>query len=221
MRTGEEGPVPARAADGSIPDVLEVTERLGREFGRLYVVDLDGIDRNRPQLDYLQEIARDGEMWVDGGARSAEEVIDLLVTGAYRAVLSTARLTDARELKRAWKMSSDLAFEVEVRPRGVDGSAAWRGRSPGEVASEVRAVGVTDLVASFREQVVDWTVVRELAEGGAVWVDGSFERAEEGRLEGAHAAGGIFHLDAWLDGFRPATTPEENRGRRDDESRTS
>lgn len=221
MQPGEEGPVVARLADGSLPDVLEVTERLGKEFGRIYVVDLDGIARDRPQLDYLQEIARDGEMWVDGGARSAEDVIDLLVTGAHRAVLSTARLADERELRRAWKMSTDLAFELELLPLGVGGAAAWSGRPAAQIASEVRSVGVTDIVASFREHPVDWAMVRSLAESGPVWVDGTFETSEQGRLDAARAAGGIFHLDAWLAAFQPSAAPSEGRGRRDDESRTS
>ncbi len=198
MRPGPEGPVAARSPDGSAPDVLDVTERLGNEFGRLFVVDLDGVERNRPQLDYLQEIARDGEIWVDAGVRSAEEAIDVLVAGAYRAVLSTTRLPDLREARRAWRMSTEVAFELEVRGRAVSGSEAWQGRAPEEVAQELRALGVEDLILSFREEAVDWALVATLAPPSPLWVGGTFEASEAARLRPAGAAGGIFHLDERL-----------------------
>lgn len=221
LRPAEGGPVIARPAGGPPPDVLDVTERLGKEFGRLFVVDLDGVDRNRPQLDYLQEIARDAQVWVDGGVRSPEEAIDILVTGAYRAVLSSARLPDARALRRAWRMSTELAFELEIRSGKVAGTPGWHGRSVAEVAAEVREVGLTDLVLSFREEPVDWQVVATIAAEGPTWVDGTFERSDASRLATAGAAGGIFHLGEWLDQLGVEGPSSNDRRGRDDESRTS
>ena len=221
LRPAEGGPAIVRRGDGSLPDVLDVTERLGKEFGRIFVVDLDGVDRNRPQLDYLQEIARDAEVWVDGGVRSPEEAIDILVTGAYRAVLSSARLPDGRALRRAWRMSTELAFELEVRGGKVAGTSGWHGRSVEEVAAEVRGIGLSDLVLSFREEPVDWRVVATIAADGPTWVDGTFEQSDGSRLATAGAAGGIFHLGEWLDQLGvEAASPNDRRGR-DDENRTS
>src|ERR1700689_1493867 len=112
MLPGEGGPQPAEKTDGGSFDFFEVADRLMAEYERLYVVDLDGVDHDQPQLDYLQEIAQAGEIWVDAGVRTADQAIDVLVAGAQRAVLSTAFLRAERELRRAWRLSSDLVFEI-------------------------------------------------------------------------------------------------------------
>jgi len=213
MLPADEGPKVAVDAAGAPFELFDVTEQLGSRYGRIYVVDLDGLERDRPQLDYLQEIARDGEMWVDAGVRSADQAIDILVTGAHRAVLSSAFLPTERALAKAWKLSTDLAFEVEVR----DGRAAavadeWRDKAPADVAAAVRAVGPSDLVLSFREAPVDWSVVRHVASKGPAWVDGTFTISDEPRLAPARAAGGIFHIHDFLATFVPPATSRTDRG---------
>jgi phosphoribosylformimino-5-aminoimidazole carboxamide ribonucleotide (ProFAR) isomerase len=209
MVPGEGGPTVARDASKAPYDLFDVSDRLMAEYRRLYVVDLDGVDQDRPQLDYLQEIARAGEVWVDAGVRSADQAIDVLVGGAQRAVLSTAFLKSERELKRAWRLSSDVLFEIEVRDGKVPSPAPeWVGHSPAEVAGSVRALGPTDLVLSFRETPVDWTVVRSIAHDGPVWVDGTFERSQASNLAEAGCHGGIFHIDRYLSEFTSTKEPE-------------
>ena len=209
MVPGEGGPVVARDAGRSPYDLFDVSDRLMAEYRRLYLVDLDGVDQDRPQLDYLQEIARAGEVWVDAGVRSADQAIDVLVGGAQRAVLSTAFLRSEKELKRAWRLSSDVLFEIEIRDGKVPSPAEeWTGRTPSEVAAAVRALGPTDLVLSFREAAVDWATVRPIAQGGPVWVNGTFERDQAADLAEAGCHGGIFHIDRFLSEFSGAKEPE-------------
>ena len=74
---GPSGPVPARSAAPATFDPFDVVDRLTPEYSLLYVVDLDGIDRSDPQLDYLQELSRDIALWVDAGVRSSDQAIDL------------------------------------------------------------------------------------------------------------------------------------------------
>ncbi|HWX24389.1 MAG TPA: hypothetical protein VN083_05075, partial [Vicinamibacteria bacterium] len=61
MVPGEGGPVIARNPSGEPLDIFDVTDRLAAEFTRIYVVDLDGIERDQAQLDFLQELARDSD----------------------------------------------------------------------------------------------------------------------------------------------------------------
>jgi hypothetical protein len=201
---GEDGPIRAAYRDGKPLDLLDLADRLAEKFHRVYVVDLDGLRDDKAQLDYLQELSRDLELWVDGGIRTGDQAIDILVAGASRAVLSTAYLRGILELKRAWKLSPEIVFEIEMRGRQVSSKdSEWHGMTPGAVAEEVRAIGVNELVLSPREEPVDWPLVAALAGGGSVWVDGNFEASEEAQLASSRASGAFFHLHSFIAALDP------------------
>ncbi len=202
MVPGEDGPEIARASNGAPLDIFDVADFLSARYPRLYVVDLDGIEDNRPQLDFLQEIAREADVWIDAGPRTADQAIDILITGGRRAVLSTAYLRSEDELRKAWALSPDLAVEVEVRDSGVVAAEpAWTGRPVPEIAAAVRAVGVEQVVVSYRERDTDWSSVRSVADGGPTWVGGTFERSQASALGPTGAAGAIFHVRDELEGL--------------------
>lgn len=220
---GEGAPTVARTPDGAEYEIFDVVDSLTARFGRIYVVDLDGIEENRPQLDYLQEIARDTDMWLDAGARTSDEAIDALVTGASRVVLSSSTLNGLEELRRAWTLSQDLAFEIELRGGRVStASEAWGQPNPGALASEVRASGPTELVLAPRDGTIDWAEVRSISQGGPTWVGGIFEGSESDRLAQSGAAGGIFHLGGDLlttrEGSPWSSFPRRPPGARNDET---
>jgi phosphoribosylformimino-5-aminoimidazole carboxamide ribonucleotide (ProFAR) isomerase len=200
MLPGPRGPEPARDVSGEPVDLFEVVERLAGVYPRLYLVDLDGIERNRPQLDYLSELSRSMELWVDAGIRTGDQVIDVLVAGARRAVLGSSHLLEARQVKRAWRLSPELVFEIELRGGRLEAAdPAWAGQPLVTVAAQVRNVGVTEFVVSFRDEEVRWDVVRDLRgslDGASLWVNGTFARSEAPLLAGAGATGGIFHIDS-------------------------
>jgi len=215
------GPVPARTPEGGKFDPFDVVDRLSAEYPLIYLVDLDGVERAEPQLDFLQELSRDATLWVDGGIRNADQAIDILVTGAQRAVLSSATLRGPRELRRAWRLSTELVFEVELDTQGLVAPGDWGTTEPVDLVRSVREVGVDHVVISPREIEPDWALVRAIAAGGPTWVDGSFDASELPRLQDAGARGGIFHLNQMLGPSdpvvpTPATLP--SRAARDDET---
>jgi hypothetical protein len=194
MIPGPEGPVVARTSDGALPDVFEVADALTAEYGALYVVDLDGIERSAPQLDFLQELSRGTELWVDAGPKNGGEVADIIIAGASHAVLSSSRIRSPVEVRRAWKLSPELVFEIELGPSGIASRPPdWKGADPLVVAASIREIGLADIILSPREVPVDWGLVRQLAQGGPTWVDGTFELAEQRSLASSGARGGIFH----------------------------
>jgi Histidine biosynthesis protein len=193
---GPEGPVVARDAGGTPVDPFDVVDRLRTQYARIYLVDLDGIERGDPQLDYLQELSRDIPLWVDAGVPTADAAIDILVAGADRAVLSTAYLRGPAELRRAWRLSTDWAFEIEISAAGaLVASTEWPDRDPTVIAGTVREVGIGDVVLSPREIEPDWSLVASLASNGPTWVAGSFTSGQLPLLRSAGAVGGIFHLN--------------------------
>lgn len=196
---GDDGPQPAKTPEGGSYDPFDVVDRLVRTYSVIYIVDLDGIEKAEPQLDYLQELSREATVWADAGVRSADQAIDVLVAGAARAVLSSSTLEGPRELKRAWRLSSDLVFEIEVDSRGPRLWSGWPAATLSELALSVRGTGLQELVLSPRGMDVDWGTVRQLADGGPIWVDGSFDPNDAAQLAANRASGGIFHLNGLLE----------------------
>lgn len=209
-RPGPEGPVVARSASGGPFDPFDVVDRLTPDHPLLYVVDLDGIERQDPQLDYVQELSRDIPLWVDSGVRTADQAIDVLVAGAHRVVLSSAYLQGPRQLARAWRLSPEIVFEIELEgPKVSPVHADWGSQDAVELARTVRAAGPDHLILSPRERDPDWTLVRTISAAGPTWVDGSFTTVDAPRLAPSGARGGIYHLDDLFDRWEddPASVP--------------
>ncbi len=203
-RPGPDGPVLAVRAAGAPFDVFDVLDVLTPQYSQLYMVDLDGLERNDPQLEYIQEISRETTLWVDAGPRSADGAIDILVAGAERAVLSSSYLDGPRELRRAWRLSTEVVFEIEIADRGpapVD--AAWGAPDVVGLAAAARAAGPDTVILSPRGEDPDWSLVRSVSVHGPTWVDGTFAPTDSRRLVEAGAAGGIFHIDGILDAMPP------------------
>jgi uncharacterized protein related to proFAR isomerase len=196
---GPEGPVRARRRSGAPYDVFDVLDQLSPNYPWLYLVDLDGIERNDPQLEYIQELSRDMPLWVDSGVRTADQAIDVLVAGALKAVLSSAHLRGPRELRRSWRLSTELIFELEwVEYKLAPIDPDWNTSDVMTVANAVREVGVTTLVLSSHGTEPDWSLVTRLSPGGPTWVAGAFTVGDRSRLAPAGAAGGIFHINEIL-----------------------
>jgi len=218
-RPGDDGPTVATRPDGSPFDPFDVLDRLRRDYTVVYLVDLDGIERQEPQLDFIQEFSRDVILWVDGGVRTADQSIDILVAGARRAVVSSAMLGSARELKRAWRLSPELIFEIELHQGVLQARPDWEATDPVDLARRVREIGPDHLIVSPRDSDPDWALVRTLAAGGPTWVDGSYRLRDAPQLAPNGAVGGIFHIDAILDEGRGHGTgdPLASTDARDDE----
>ncbi|MCI4320490.1 MAG: HisA/HisF-related TIM barrel protein [Thermoplasmata archaeon] len=205
----ETGYASVRGPDGKFREILDVADALAPEYDGLYVVDLDGRRKGEPQLDYIQELSRDADLWLDAGVQRADEAIDGLVAGARRVVLSTASLASARELRRAWKMSQEIVAELVVSPEGtvVALEGEWVGRSPLEVAEAIRAVGVTTILYSPRALATDWSLLTQLARTGPTWVSGIPTGPLSSGLAGSGAEGAVVQIPGEILSELPAPTP--------------
>jgi len=124
----------------------EIASRLSDNFEKVYVADLDGISKNRPQLDVAQEICEEIPTLYEGGVRFAQNVIDMLITGAERAVIGTANLANVDELRKAFMLSENITFKVDYRDGIVSFDPSIAGRAFLALSQEVRDVGVSDIV---------------------------------------------------------------------------
>jgi hypothetical protein len=198
----EARPEPLRDPAGNPVDVFDAVDVLFARYQRLYVVDLEGLRFRRPQFEFLQEIGRGQDMWVDAGPRNADEVMDVLVAGASRAVLSTSTLAGAREIARSLKLTTELALEIVWEEGGVVAHDESLASAPvATLAQEARERGIAELVLSPRAPTVDWSVVAAVARAGPTYVRRPTFPVGMDELTASGAQGGIFYakevLEAW------------------------
>ncbi|MGQ9588011.1 MAG: HisA/HisF-related TIM barrel protein, partial [Thermoplasmata archaeon] len=124
----------------------EFASKLSDDFERVYVADLDGISKNKPQLDVAQEICEEVLTLYEGGVRFAQNVIDMLITGAERAVIGTANLASIDELRKAFMLSENITFKVDYRDGIVSFDPNIAGRAFLALSQEIRDIGVADIV---------------------------------------------------------------------------
>jgi len=74
----------------------------------LYLYDLDGINRNKPNLCLFQKLSKTHELWVDVGPRSIGDIVDAIVSGASKI---TIRL-DLFELSDILSINEILENEI-------------------------------------------------------------------------------------------------------------
>ncbi|GEM_PF-6469793 len=104
----------------------------GKNGERFFVVDLDGF-RGRPQLDLIQDLSSLAEIWVDGGAEDADDVMDLLMAGAGVVVCDVERFGGWEKLREAFEITDRLCLKILVESGRADDITAMveRGLSEG------------------------------------------------------------------------------------------
>jgi len=127
-------------------EMSEFASKLSDSFKMLYVADEDGITKNKPQLDIVGEIAEEIPTLYEGGVRFANNVIDMLITGAEKAVIGTATLASLDDLRGAFKLSDNITFKVDYRDGIVSFDPAIAGRAFIDLSRDVCAVGITDFI---------------------------------------------------------------------------
>jgi uncharacterized protein related to proFAR isomerase len=124
----------------------EFASKLSDNFKKVYVADEDGITRNKPQLDVVREISEGIPTLYEGGVRFSNNVIDMLITGAEKAVIGTTTLSSLDDLRGAFKLSENIIFKVDYRDGIVSFDPAIAGRAFLDLSRDVRAVGIADFI---------------------------------------------------------------------------
>ncbi len=98
--------------EGKRVDPFDIVDALQGTGAKIYVHDLDGRARNRPQLDLVQDLSLEVVLWYDGGIRQSEGVIDPLVAGAEMVALDPAYLKGEVEFERVLKLTSNVFLDL-------------------------------------------------------------------------------------------------------------
>ncbi len=139
------------------PDLVEMVTKPLKDHKRLLLWDVDGIDREKPRLEFYRRFEGKG-LWVDGGIRNLDGVIDVLVAGAEVAVLDMATFPSLEDLEAAGELTDKLAVCVR------EGETSGRERRllnlrPIDIFREALRSGISRgvyLHSSSLRQVPEW-----------------------------------------------------------------
>lgn len=74
---------------------------LARRFGKVALVDAEGVRANDADLEFIQAAARKRSLWVDAGSRYATDAMDLFIAGAELVTMRWNTLRAPAELEEA------------------------------------------------------------------------------------------------------------------------
>jgi|GEM_PF-2635952 len=95
-------------------DLFDIVEHLRSQYKRIYMIDLNGIHQNSPQTDLIQELSSDTEVWVDAGPRIMEDLMDIITSGATKAVMGTKTLLSMKEFQKSLEITENVIFSVDL-----------------------------------------------------------------------------------------------------------
>jgi uncharacterized protein related to proFAR isomerase len=181
-----------------------VISKLSERFERVLIVDIDAIEGAGPQLDLVQELAEeDTELWVDMGARVANDLVHPFVAGASVIIVGTKCIRDVGAYASMYRVSGEVVPSLEVS----GGSLVWRGDEPPSIAEllkSLRGMGyvrlaVADLGRRAAGAPLDESLVgKAVAIGFEVYAGGGVTEADVPRLEALGAKGALLELRSVL-----------------------
>jgi len=117
-----------------------------RGFESIYIVDRDGIEKNRPQLDIIQSLSDDFTILYEGGPRSSANIIDMIIAGAEVAYLGTSTLSSLDEIELAHALTENLGLKIDWDDGVIGYGDGIEGRGLEDLLREAVDFGATDIV---------------------------------------------------------------------------
>ena len=168
--------------DGSPLEPSFFVEQMLKQYTKVLVVDINGVEDNRPQMGLMSDIADLGEIWVDSGARYAEGIIDILVSGVSAVVLGTKSITGVDQLAAAFEMSENVYLSIDWDKQVMSHSDELKHMSPRSLADVAQNLGIKKLLFTDLSRTVA-AGRRQKAEGDERLAAGSGQQAEGGGLQ--------------------------------------
>jgi uncharacterized protein related to proFAR isomerase len=107
-----------RKSDGQFRSPVNLVRELDLLVGEVFILDIDGLEKNSPDLDTVKRIAAYRDVWLDAGTTDAESMMDLFVSDASRVVMGTLSLASMEELGKALEISENIIFSIAY-DRGI------------------------------------------------------------------------------------------------------
>ena len=142
------------------------------DFDEFYIVDIEGIEKNRLQMDVISRLGEEFTIWVEGGFRRVGDVADALVLGAETAVISTRTVESMEVIRKSAELSEHLAVCIDY----ADGKIIGWGAIPKkleEIAENLESLGIRKILFSNAGKYTPADEVLSIFDGFEVWLRGN------------------------------------------------
>ncbi|UCE37391.1 MAG: hypothetical protein JSW00_18340 [Thermoplasmata archaeon] len=203
MIKGKEGYEPMEDSEREYIKIEDLMDKLKEDFKRVFIVDLNGINRDKPQLELIKRLSTKMELWVDGGSRYAEGAIDILIAGSEKVVLGTKTLRSIEELDKACELSQNIVLGIDYDKGIVSPKKKIREMSARQLANEAKDIGIEDLIFSdlahiATEDYFSLDVGKTLLDSEMnIYFHGRFESGLE-RFKGMNLAGLVVEVETLI-----------------------
>ena len=141
-----DGYEPLMDSDGGELNIKDLISQLKGRFEKLLFTDINGINRDKPQLNIIRSSSSEMELWVDAGSRYGDGVIDILVAGAHKVVLATKTLRNLDELDNAANLSENIILGIDYDEGIVSPKNDVQEMSPLNLTKIAKNAGLSEII---------------------------------------------------------------------------
>jgi uncharacterized protein related to proFAR isomerase len=178
---GDKGYEPMRDEEGKDIKILELIDELSERFDKVMITDLNGINKDRPQLELLKQLSGKMEMWVDAGSRFSEGAIDIIIAGADKVVFGTKTLRHLDQIEDALELSENVILGIDYDDGIISPNKDIRDMTPAHLAELSVSYGIKEIIFSDLKHLTSST--RFASDIGYTLLDKDMDIYFHGRFE--------------------------------------
>lgn len=130
--------------NGKFRSATNLVQELKSE--EIFVLDIDGIEANRPDLSLITSMSKYKDLWVDAGAMTCGGISDVLISGAARAVAGTKSLIGMDHLTESVDISENIIFSLDWDGRTIAADKNIGAMPVDELLSSVSSIGIKNVM---------------------------------------------------------------------------
>ena len=104
--------------EGNIISLEQLKNSINKD-GAIYLYDIDGIEKDKPNLCLYQKISQFQKMWVDAGPRNLGDVVDEVMAGATSITLRKKTWSDLHIQSIQEITESKIFMEINTTDQGL------------------------------------------------------------------------------------------------------
>lgn len=138
---------------------------LVEDNSKIYILDLDGIEKDKPNLCAYQRFSSFYDLWVDFGPRDLGDIVDATMAGATEITLrkNLCPQLDIAEIKEITenKIYNNIDFKEDNTSEEADGLVNFNSReeteSENKYSSSLKKLGMNNIIYSYESKLKNRT----------------------------------------------------------------
>ncbi|MFP3872633.1 MAG: HisA/HisF-related TIM barrel protein [Candidatus Natronoplasma sp.] len=180
--------------NGKELDLWGVLEEL-TDHDKVYILDIDGIEFDRPQTDVIRKVSTRKEVWADTGARDSAGITDSFIAGADKSIISTKTMRSKESMEKSIELSDELILSIDYKDGLISPSEEIRNMGVRRIGEFVLDQGVDTIIfTDLSNQDFEERTLRSLPEGDYRLFVGGVKRERADYLQHHNLKGFILTL---------------------------